>query len=160
MKKNNMDNLRVSSPSEARENGRKGGIASGEARRKRKKLKEALETLFATETSDKLKNAFRKQGVEVPDNLTNEQALAISMMLKAIAGDSRMVSIILDVTGEKVSDKLRKKEMELREKEFELKHQLMTETKNEALDTLDQILQGLRDQAENERDQAENDCDE
>ena len=150
MARNHMDNLRVSTPNEARENGRKGGIASGEARRKRKKLKEALELLFTTQTSDKLKNAFRKQGVDVPDDLTNEQALAISMMLRAIAGDARMVSLILDVTGEKTVDKLRKKELELRTREIELKHQLMTDTKNEALDALDQILQGLREEAEND----------
>ena len=38
----NEQNLRVPTSSEARENGKKGGIASGEARRKRKTLKEEL----------------------------------------------------------------------------------------------------------------------
>ncbi|MBR6171570.1 MAG: hypothetical protein IKQ49_00130 [Eubacterium sp.] len=151
------DNLRTPSTEEAREIGKKGGIASGEARRRRKKLKEALEVLFATQTSDKLKAAFRKQGVEVPDDLTNEQALAISMMMKAIAGDARMVSLILDVTGEKTVDKLRKKEVELKTKELELREKLMTETKNEALETLDQILQGLHDQAMKEIVENDND---
>lgn len=151
------NNLRTPSTNEARERGRKGGIASGESRRRRKRLKEALEELFAMQTSDRLRSAFRKQGFEVPDNLTNEQALALSMMAKAISGDARMASLIFDVTGDKLGYKLREKEIELKAKEIELRERLVTETQNEALETLDQILQGLHEQAMKEI--AENDND-
>ena len=134
-------NLRTASPSEARENGRKGGIASGESRRRKKGMKETFEALFAVQTSERFKTAFKKQGIEIPENLTNEQALAISMMAKAIAGDARMASLIFDVTGEKTGDKLRAKEIELKEK-------IATDTKNEAIERLDAILKGLKDEAE------------
>ncbi len=137
---NNSQYLRVSSPKEARENGRKGGIASGESRRRKKRLKEALDELFATRASDKLKVAFKKQGFDIPEDLTNEQALALSMMARAISGDARMASLILDVTGDKELYRLRAEEIRLKDK-------LMTETKNEALETLDQILKGLKDEA-------------
>ena len=40
------DNLKTPSSAEARSNGRKGGIASGEKRREKKAMKETLETLL------------------------------------------------------------------------------------------------------------------
>lgn len=43
------DNLRIPSSEEAREYGRKGGIASGEARRKRKAMRDDLQALLDSE---------------------------------------------------------------------------------------------------------------
>lgn len=130
---------------EAKKNGRKGGIASGEARRRKKSMKESFEALFDMQASDKYKNAFKKQGYDVPDNLTMEQTLVLSMMAKAIAGDARMASLVLDVMGEKQSDRLKRKELELKEK-------MASDTKNEALERLDDILRGLHEQANNDEE--------
>lgn len=55
----NNGNLRTLSPSEARENGRLGGIASGEARREKKKLKEAIETALEATYTDMLTNSTK-----------------------------------------------------------------------------------------------------
>ena len=49
----NEKNLRVPTSSEARENGKKGGIASGKARRQKKLLRECLEILLEKEMTDK-----------------------------------------------------------------------------------------------------------
>jgi len=138
-------NLRTPSTAEAREIGRKGGIASGEARRRKKSMKESFETLFAMQSPEKYKKAFKKQGIDVPDDCTNEQMLVLSMTAKAIAGDSRMASLILDVMGEKQGDVLKRKELDLKEKQA-------TDTKNEALDRLDEILRGLHEQAVNDEE--------
>jgi hypothetical protein len=123
----------------------KGGKASGEARRRKKSMKESFETLFDMQASDKYKNAFKKQGYDVPDNLTMEQTLVLSMMAKAIAGDARMASLVLDVMGEKQSDRLKRKELELKEK-------MANDTKNEALEKMDEILRGLYEQANNDEE--------
>ena len=136
-------NLKVPTSTEARENGKKGGIASGEARRRKKSMKESFEALFAMQASDKYKAAFKKQGMEIPDDLTNEQALVLCMTAKAIAGDARMAALVLDVMGEKQSDVLKRKELELKEKQA-------MDTRNDALDRLDEILRGLHEQAEND----------
>lgn len=128
------------SKEEARELGRKGGIASGESRRKRKGMKESFETLFAMETTGKLKSALTKQGLQCADDLNHEQALVMSMTMRAIAGDARMASLILDVLGEKASDKLRAREIELKEK-------ALNDTRNEPLERLDDILKGLKNEA-------------
>ena len=104
-------------------------------------MRESFETLFAMQTSDKYIKAFRKQGIEVPDDLTNEQALTLSMTAKAIAGDARMASLVMDIMGEKHSDKMKERELELKEKQA-------NDLKSEALTRLDSILEGLRNEAE------------
>lgn len=139
----NLKSLADRTKTEQREIASMGGKASGEARRRKKSMKESFETLFAMQTSDKYKNAFRKQGIDVPDDLTNEQALVLSMTAKAIAGDARMAALVLDVMGEKQSDVLKRKELELKEKQA-------MDARNDALDKLDDILRGLHEQAEND----------
>ena len=130
------------SKEEAVKNGRKGGIASGEARRKKRSMRESFEALFAMQANDRFKTAFKKQGFEV-DDLTNEQALVLSMTAKAVSGDAKMCSLILDVMGEKMGDRLKQKEIELKEKQA-------NDTKNEAIERLDEILRGLHEQAQND----------
>ena len=138
----NEQNLRpVSSEKEAREKGRKGGLASAESRRRKKSMRESFEALFAMQAPEKYIKAFKKQGMEVPEDLTTEQALTLSMTAKAIAGDARMASLILDIMGEKHSDKLKERELDIKEKQA-------NDLKSEAITRLDSILEGLRNEAE------------
>ena len=137
----NEQNLRKLTTEEAREIGSKGGKASVESRRRKKSMKESIETLFAMQTSNKTIASFRKLGYDVPDDLTNEQAMTISMVAKSIAGDTRAANLVMDILGEKHHDKLKEKELELREKQ-------MNDLKSEALTRLDSILEGLRNEAE------------
>ena len=144
MGKINTDNLKpqnTRTKEEQREIARLGGIASGESRRRKRSMKESIETLFAMQTSSKTIASFRKLGYDVPDNLTNEQAMTISMVAKSIAGDTRAANLVMDILGEKHHDKLKEKELELREKQ-------MNDLKSEALTRLDSILEGLRNEAE------------
>lgn len=125
---------------EAKKNGRKGGKASGESRRRKKAMRESFETLFAMQCPEKVVKAFKKQGLDVPDNITYEEALTYSMMMKAMGGDARMTSLLLDVTGDKFSDQMRQRELEWKEKQG-------AEAKTEALDRLDSLLEGLKENA-------------
>ena len=70
---------------EAAKNGQKGGIASGEARRRRKSLKEELELLL--ETGDW------------------QERISLAMLNKAATGSERAFEIIRDTIGEKPTDK-------------------------------------------------------
>lgn len=128
-------------PEERRENARKAGKASGEARRRKRDMKASFEALFEMQAGDKYVKAFRKQGFDVPDNLTNEQALTLSMLAKSISGDSRMASLVMDIMGEKHSDKLKERELDIKEKQA-------NDLKSEALTRLDSILEGLKNEAE------------
>lgn len=81
------ENLRpVSSKDEARERGRKGGLASGEARRKRKTLKEELLLMLS-------------------DGET-QQSVTIALIEKAMSGDTKAFEVIRDTIGEKPVDKV------------------------------------------------------
>ena len=81
------ENLRpVSSKEEARERGRKGGLASGEARRKRKTLKEEL--LLMLSEGD------------------TQQSVTLALIEKAMSGDTKAFEVIRDTIGEKPVDKV------------------------------------------------------
>ena len=88
-------NLRVPSSAEARENGRKGGIASGEARRKKKLMREVLEELLADTYTD-------KDGRTV-DGTT---MLMLASIAKAQKGDMRAMEFIRDTIGEKPQERV------------------------------------------------------
>lgn len=61
----NEQNLRVSTSSEARENGKKGGIASGESRRRKKLLRECIDELLAKEYTTEGKTLTRSEALAV-----------------------------------------------------------------------------------------------
>ena len=77
---------------------RKGGIASGKARRKKANLKKAMELLLSCETmSPKNKEQLKAQGLEI----NNESLLAYSMFQKAVSGNQKAVENILKLIGVK-----------------------------------------------------------
>ena len=81
------ENLRpVKSTEEARERGRKGGLASVEARRKRKTLKEELLLMLS-------------------DGET-QQSVTIALIEKAMSGDTKAFEVIRDTIGERPIDKV------------------------------------------------------
>lgn len=83
----NEKNLKpVRSTSEAREKGKAGGIKSGKVRAERKTLKEELLLLLST------------------DN--NQNKMSVTLLKKAIAGDTKAFEIIRDTIGEKPTDKI------------------------------------------------------
>ena len=74
----NEDNLIHNSkrtPSELREITRKGGIASGKARRKKANLKNALNTILTAEATSKTAQILEELGFEN----TNEMAIMLSL---------------------------------------------------------------------------------
>lgn len=73
-------------PSELREMTRKAGIASGEARRARKTLKETL--LMMLEEGDTQNN------------------ITLALLQKALNGDTKAYEVIRDTVGEKPTDKI------------------------------------------------------
>ena len=87
----NESNLRVPTSEEAREIGRKGGIASGKARRERKAFKEAL--LLALETMTEEGKTIQDKGIE-------------SLMKKYIDGDLQAFTIVRDTVGENPTNKV------------------------------------------------------
>ena len=79
------------SKSEARANSRKGGIASGKARREKAEFKKLIEIALEQ---------------EYKDGMTNAEALVLSMLTKALEGDTKAFEILRDTAGQKPIDKI------------------------------------------------------
>ena len=73
-------------PSELREMARNGGLASGEARRKRKTLKEELLLMLSEGET--------------------QQSVTLALIEKAMGGDTKAFEVIRDTIGEKPVDKV------------------------------------------------------
>lgn len=80
---------------EASKNGRKGGIASGEARRRKRDIRLAMEALLE-------KNYKSKGGEE----LSGAEAIALKQMEKALKGDTKAFEVVRDTSGQKPVEKI------------------------------------------------------
>lgn len=127
----NEENLRpVRTENEARELGRKGGIASGEARRAKKTMREMLDYLLEKEIENK------KTGEKV----TCQEAMLSAMIKKAIGGDVKACQFVRDTSGEVPLTKTEvtgKNGMPLIQKVF-----VTEEDIKEVNDKIDEILNG------------------
>ena len=91
-------------PEQRRENGRKGGIASGEAKRKKKAMRETLDVLLAMPMKsgkfadiESIKNFAALKG----KNINVQEAMIISMLQRAMKGDVKAAEWIRDTAGQK-----------------------------------------------------------
>ncbi|HEW1104530.1 TPA: stress-induced protein [Streptococcus pneumoniae] len=103
--------------SEHREIAKKGGVASGVARRKKANLKKAFETILQAEVASP---NVKKQLEELGFDSTNEMALAMVMMQKAMKGNVRAFEQISKLTTTDAKDTLDRKEQRERIKRLEL----------------------------------------
>lgn len=95
------------STSEAREMGRKGGIKSGEARRRKKTMREALEMLlFHTKLNEQTKQMLKAEGVENADDFNHQMVITRSLIAKAESGDVQAYNAICAMIGEKPAEKM------------------------------------------------------
>jgi hypothetical protein len=85
------DNLRTPTTEEARERGRKGGIASAKARAEKKQLKELLELALS-------------QPSDIVDGEDNYTAITAALVQKAIQGDTKAYEVIRDTLGQKPTE--------------------------------------------------------
>jgi len=97
---NNSDNLipmSQRSENEARELGRKGGVASGKSRRERKTIREGFNAILAAPVKDKdVLKELKAAGAQ-----TNAQGLLLLRIYqKAINGDMQAAKLLLTAIGE------------------------------------------------------------
>ena len=96
-------------PEQRRENGRKGGIASGEAKRAKKAMKERLEILLELNLKsgrgvdiEAIKNFAELKG----KNITVQDALMIAQIQKALKGDTNAAVFVRDTAGQNPTQKI------------------------------------------------------
>lgn len=95
---------------EAAKNGSKGGVASGEARRRKRDLRLAFEMLLEKEYKDQTGNL-----------ISGAEALAAKQFEKALKGDSKAFEVVRDTAGQKPIEKLEVAQIEKEQSIQELK---------------------------------------
>lgn len=122
-------------PSERRENARKAGVASGEARRKKKSMKQAMNLLLSMPVSDEYREAIERFNLDAND-ADNQMMVMISAFKKAVSGNVDAMKFIASITGsnsmsenDRKKAKLSEKRLKLQEEEFEYKKKVDEESK-------------------------------
>ena len=121
------------SPSEAREMGRKGGIASGAARRRKKSLKQKMQLLLSLPAAGNDQAELAAMGVE-PGDMDNEMVLIKALFLAAAEGDTKAFDRIQDVLGKSVA-----------REELALKKQEAKKRNTPSNGKLEELISGLQE---------------
>ncbi len=101
------------SESEAREEGRKGGVASGVARRRKRSLRAAADLYLSMPVTDnRTFNQLAIDGVEVED-IDNQMAMVAGLSRRANQGDAKAAKVLVDIIG-------KEDDLEKDEKPYEL----------------------------------------
>lgn len=97
------------SPEERKEAGRRGGIASGKAKREKKALKERLEILLEMPLKkgkeadiESIRNFAALKG----KNITVQDAMLIAQIQKALKGDTTAAAFVRDTAGQNPAQKV------------------------------------------------------
>ena len=105
-RKENLINPADRTSEELREMTRKGGIASGEARRRKKTMREALEFLmYESKLTEQYKQMLKEQGVK-PEDMNHQMMITRSLIAKAEGGDVQAYNAICAMIGEKPAEKM------------------------------------------------------
>ena len=88
-----------------RERARKGGLASVEAKRRKKTMREALELLmYKTELNEQTKQMLQAEGIKNADDFNHQMVITRSLIAKAESGDVQAYHAICAMIGEKPSE--------------------------------------------------------
>ena len=107
------------SKSEARENSKKGGVASGKARRRKKALRLALKGLMDIplgELAPDLRDGIMIAAKLTDEGLTVGDAVIGSIVRTACNGNSQMAKLLLDTLEESADIRIKRRELRLKEK--------------------------------------------
>lgn len=142
---NSKANLQMFTTANAREMGRRGGIAAQKVIKKKKHLRDNMKLILSLPPNEDQKKMLKKLGI--PDDAnTNEMLLAVSMFKQAINGDVRAAEYIRDMTGQKPETKLDKAKTKLLTVQAEALKKANDDTQE--LTKLDELLHGIDDIAE------------
>lgn len=120
MKSENLIPLNERTKSEQRKIQKKGGIASGKARREKADLKKKVNEILAMDVfSPQLKETLEEKGLSA----TNQTAVVTVLLQKALKGNMRAIELLAKMNGnEGTKDKLDQKEQKERIKAQQLEN--------------------------------------
>lgn len=106
---------KIQSGADAREKGRRGGLASGAARRRKASIREAFKQIASLPYRDEdTLETLKRAGL--PENkVTVSTALAWAMVENAMRGNAQMMRICLEMMEEDPGTQIKERGMQLRE---------------------------------------------
>lgn len=112
--KGNIDNLKpVRTKEEAKKRGSVGGKKSGDSRRKKRDVRQAISLLLNMAAKENIEKNLKQLGYNVED-LTNMNALMARLFTKAMTGDVAAFKALMDYGGFHPDQELRDKERRTR----------------------------------------------
>ena len=116
----------------AKEAVRKGGIASGKARRKKKTMKQAMNVLLSLEVNNENKKKLQKLGINDEDLCDNQMLMMVSAFQKALKGDVRAMNFIASITGSYAMNEADKQKIKIEKERIKLEKEKISkdETKD------------------------------
>lgn len=153
----NGEPFRFRSGEEAAKAGQKGGIASGEARRRKKAMRDTAKMLLdmqVPKAAKELKQKLAMMGISEED-FTYQTAVMVGVINQAMKGNTKAAAFLRDTVGENPVHELREKEFEQKIAEFEYQKQVEEAQRKESESTsslADVIEEAYRKRMEAERD--------
>lgn len=153
----NGEPYRFRSGEEAAKAGQKGGIASGEARRRKKAMRDTAKMLLdmqVPKAAKELKQKLAVMGISEED-FTYQTAVMVGVINQAMKGNTKAAAFLRDTVGENPAHELRERELDQKIAEFEYHKQQEEAQKkeNESTSSLaDAIEEAYRNRMEAEKD--------
>lgn len=159
----NEENLKKGEPyrfrsgEEAAKAGQKGGIASGEARRRKKAMRDTAKMLLdmqVPKAAKELKQKLAVMGISEED-FTYQTAVMVGVINQAMKGNTKAASFLRDTVGENPAHELRERELDQKIAEFEYHKQQEEAQRKEsesASSLADAIEEAYRNRMEAEKD--------
>ncbi|MCM1295981.1 MAG: hypothetical protein NC311_10605 [Muribaculaceae bacterium] len=137
------DNLKpIRTKKEAQELGRKGGIASGKARRKKRAMKSLLNDMLASPAPAEKKAALKNLGVDEDDE-TWQAVVMAALIDKACKGNTNAIQLLTQLSGDDPYLKARQAEVRVKREELKLRERQIAEEQANTEDLGAQIDQAF-----------------
>lgn len=107
---------------EAAKNGKKGGIASGESKRRKKALKKTIEAVLSLDVDPQTRVALEQLGVD-PNDQSVQTAIVVGQALKAMRGDTKAAEFIAKYMGGDPRLEVEKERLKLERERLRLQEQ-------------------------------------
>lgn len=136
---------------------RKGGIASGEARRRKKAMRDTAKMLLDMQipkAAKELKQKLAVMGVSEED-FTYQTAVMVGVINQAMKGNTKAAAFLRDTVGENPAHELRERELDQKIAELEYHKQMEEAQRKESESTsslADAIEEAYRNRMEAEKD--------
>lgn len=148
-RKNNLKNVEATqfkSGLEAAENGRKGGKASGEVRRKKRSMKSAAKLLLGMGVMDE-ETSVKLAALGLPEEeMTYQMAVLSAMLTEAQSGNVRAAEFLRDSAGESPSAEIHREDAKARKKELEAAAKIGAPDESEVAKEVEGMLDEVRRQ--------------